>query len=57
MAGGIMLAVEVNPWAIDRRIKHGYLDKKAESLDEALRMVEEAKEKEKQCPLDCWQRC
>jgi len=45
MAGGIMLAVEVNPWAIDRRIKHGYLDKKAESLDEALRMVEEAKEK------------
>jgi len=31
--------------AIDRRIKHGYLDKKAESLDEALRMVEEAKEK------------
>jgi urocanate hydratase len=45
MAGGIMLAVEVNPWAIDRRIKHGYLDKKAESLDEALKMVQEAKEK------------
>ena len=39
---GVMIAVEVNPWAIERRIKHGYLDVRADTLDEALRMAEEA---------------
>ncbi len=39
---GVMIAVEVNPWAIERRLKHGYLDTRADSLDEALRLAEEA---------------
>ncbi len=39
---GVMIAVEVNPWAIERRLKHGYLDTRADTLDEALRMAEEA---------------
>lgn len=39
---GVMIAVEVNPWAIERRIRHGYLDTRADSLDEALRLADEA---------------
>ncbi|NPV88908.1 urocanate hydratase [Coprothermobacteraceae bacterium] len=45
MNGAVILAVEVNPWAIERRIKHGYLDKWTDNLDEALRWVEEARAK------------
>ena len=43
MNDGIMLAVEVNPWAIERRLKMGYLDTWADNLDKALLMIEEAK--------------
>ena len=42
MAGFSMLAVEVDESRIDFRLKSGYLDKKATSLDEALKMVNDA---------------
>ena len=45
MAGGVMLAVEVDPWRARRRLETKYLDVLAGSLDEALAMVAEAKEK------------
>ncbi len=38
---GVMIAVEVNPWAIERRIKTGYLDTWTKSIDEALKLAEE----------------
>ncbi len=44
---GVMIAVEVNPWAIERRIKTGYLDTWTDNLDEALKMAEEAKKEGK----------
>ncbi|NMH58520.1 urocanate hydratase [Alteromonas ponticola] len=43
MAGFSMIAVEVDESRIDFRIKTGYVDKKATSLDEALAMLDEAK--------------
>ena len=41
MAGFSMLACEVDESRIDFRLKTGYLDKKAESLDEALAIIAE----------------
>ncbi|WP_100656537.1 urocanate hydratase [Alteromonas flava] len=43
MAGFSMLAVEVDESRIDFRIKTGYLDKKAKSIDEALALLSAAK--------------
>lgn len=43
MAGFHMIACEVDESRIDFRLKTGYVDKKAYSLDEALAMLEEAK--------------
>jgi urocanate hydratase len=43
MAGAVMLAVEANPKAIERRLRTGYLDTWTTSLDEALRLVEDAR--------------
>ncbi|AFU97530.1 urocanate hydratase [Simiduia agarivorans] len=43
MAGFSMLAVEVDESRIDFRLKTGYVDKKATSLDEALAMLDQAK--------------
>ena len=43
MAGASMLAVECQPSRIDMRLRTGYLDKKADTLDEAMAMIEEAK--------------
>ncbi|MCW8108547.1 urocanate hydratase [Alteromonas ponticola] len=43
MAGFSMIAVEVDESRIDFRIKTGYVDKKAKSLDDALAIIEEAK--------------
>jgi urocanate hydratase len=40
MAGASMLAVECQPSRIEMRLKTGYLDAAAESLDEALSMIE-----------------
>ena len=44
MAGFHMLACEVDESRIDFRLKTRYLDKKAHSLDEALAMLEQAKQ-------------
>src|ERR1700674_5990455 len=40
MAGASMLAVECQPSRIEMRLKTGYLDAQARSLDEALAMIE-----------------
>ena len=42
MAGASMLAVECDPTHIERRMKSGYLDRWTDSLDEALRIIDEA---------------
>jgi len=44
MNDGHCLAVEVDPWRIQRRVETGYCDCSAESLDEALRLFDEARE-------------
>ncbi|MGB4238300.1 MAG: urocanate hydratase [Candidatus Hydrothermia bacterium] len=47
MNDGIVLAVEVNSWAIERRVKMGYLDTWTDDMDKALSMVENAKKEGK----------
>jgi urocanate hydratase len=42
--GGVLLAIEVNSERIERRVRTGYCDRMATSLDEALRLVTAAKE-------------
>ncbi|HSR71241.1 MAG TPA: urocanate hydratase, partial [Kiloniellales bacterium] len=42
LAGASLLAVECRPSRIERRLETRYLDRKAESLDEALGLIEEA---------------
>jgi urocanate hydratase len=42
MAGASLLAIECRPSRIQRRLESRYLDTKADSLDEALRMIERA---------------
>jgi len=42
MNDGVMLAIEVDPWRIQRRIETRYLDRSTTSLDEALRWCEDA---------------
>lgn len=44
MAGFSMLAVECDESRIDYRLRTGYVDKKATTLDEALAMIEQAKQ-------------
>lgn len=44
MNDGIALVVEVNKAAIDRRLKHGFIEKWTDSLNEALQMVKNAKD-------------
>jgi len=41
--GGVAICVDCDPRSIERRIRHGYLDLRAESLDEALRLAEQAR--------------
>jgi len=43
MAGASMLAVECRPSRIERRLETRYLDRKADSLDEALAIIDEAR--------------
>ena len=47
MNGAVLLAVEVDPARIRKRLQTKYLDRMANSLDEALRLVEEAKKQKK----------
>src|SRR3546814_4342020 len=42
MAGASMLAVECQPSRSEMRLKTGYLDRRADSLDEALAVIAEA---------------
>lgn len=42
-AGAVVLAVEVDPTRIEKRLKTGYVDEATHSLDEALRLVEKYK--------------
>jgi urocanate hydratase len=42
LAGASMLAVEAQPSRIEKRLATGYLDKSAQTLDEALAMIEAA---------------
>ncbi len=43
MAGASMLAVECQPSRIEMRLDTGYLDRKSDDLDEALRIIDDAK--------------
>ena len=43
MNGGVAICIECDTSRIARRIGHGYLDTKADDLDHALRLAEEAK--------------
>ena len=45
MAGASMLAVECQPSRIQMRLDTGYLDARADDLDEALRLIDEARDK------------
>jgi urocanate hydratase len=44
MNDGVALVVEVNKAAIERRLKHGFVEKWTDDLNEAMRMVTAAKE-------------
>lgn len=44
MAGGVCIGIEVDETRIDRRIATRYTDVKTDSLDEAVRLAEEAKQ-------------
>ncbi|MCW2889100.1 MAG: urocanate hydratase [Streptosporangiaceae bacterium] len=43
MNDGVVIVVECDPSRIDRRVAHRYCDVRVDSLDEALRLAEEAK--------------
>jgi urocanate hydratase len=42
MAGASMLAVECDPFRIEKRIESGYLDHRADTLDQAMDLIEDA---------------
>lgn len=44
MNGAAFLGVDVNPARIERRLNTGYLDRMSDDLDEALRLVQEARQ-------------
>ncbi len=54
MNNGVAIVVEINKWAIDRRIKDRYLDTWTDSLDEALKMKDEALKEEKAISIGLW---
>src|SRR4030095_4253748 len=43
MNGAVFLGVEVDPTRIEKRLKSGYCDEIAQSLDEALKMIDKAR--------------
>jgi urocanate hydratase len=45
LAGAAILVVEVDPARIDRRVEDGYLQHRANSLDEALKLIRGAQER------------
>jgi urocanate hydratase len=44
MNGGVVICVDCDPRSVTRRIEHRYLDVRASSLDEALRLAYEARD-------------
>ncbi|MFI6298826.1 urocanate hydratase [Nonomuraea sp. NPDC050790] len=44
MNGGVAICVDCDPRSVERRIEHRYLDVKADSLDEALRLAYQARD-------------
>ncbi len=44
MNGGVVICVECDPSRIARRIEHGYLDEQADSIDDAIRRAQAAKD-------------
>ena len=44
MAGASLLAIECRPSHIERRLESGYLDRRADSLDDAMAIIEQAKQ-------------
>jgi urocanate hydratase len=49
--GAAFLGVEVNPARIERRLQTGYLDRMTHDLDEALRIVLEARQQGRPCSV------
>src|SRR5439155_1069232 len=47
MNGAVFLGVEVDPARIEKRLKSGYCDRIAHSLDEALKLIDEARKDRK----------
>ena len=47
MAGASMLAIECDPSRIDMRLRTGYVDKRADTLDEAMEIINEGLENQK----------
>src|SRR3989449_5139517 len=47
MNGAVFLGVEVDPERIEKRLKSGYCDKIARSLDEALKLIDQARKERK----------
>jgi urocanate hydratase len=47
MNDGVALIVEIDKKAIDRRLKHGYLETYTDDLDEAVRLAKQAKAEKK----------
>jgi urocanate hydratase len=45
MAGARCLGIEVDPTRIEKRLRSGYCDKSAHTLDEAMQLLEEARRK------------
>jgi urocanate hydratase len=43
MNGAVFLGIEVDPVRIEKRLKSGYCDKIAQSLDEALKLIDKAR--------------
>jgi urocanate hydratase len=46
MNGALFLGIEVDPTRIEKRLKNGYCDKIANSLDEALGLIDQARKKQ-----------
>ncbi|WP_069816221.1 urocanate hydratase [Streptomyces sp. TP-A0874] len=45
MNGGVVICVDCDPRAISRRIEHRYLDRRADDLEDALRLATEARDR------------
>ncbi|GIR61564.1 MAG: hypothetical protein CM15mP66_10120 [Pseudomonadota bacterium] len=57
MAGASMLAVECDPSRIRRRLETGYLDESAETLEDALKILESHHQQGKAFRWTAWQCC